>query len=132
MRRPTVHPWVARVLGLALWVVIAILAVRAGLDLRAWTWPQTAPIRFEGDIANAVNVAARTQDPPAASPRADDPTRVDWPHLLRGYLARYDREFDRVTRGGQRDVRDNQYSFDYPPGRLLIVTIWTAPVFVER
>ena len=132
MRLPNVHPRVVRASQLALWLAIAIVAIWAGLGLRDWTWRTTAPIRFHGDISNAVHVGSQTFSPQSAAPCADDPKRVDWWRVLRGYYGRYDLEATRVAADHRPKTRDDNYSFDYPPGRLLIVTLWTAPVFIER
>lgn len=86
-----------------------------GIQLRAWTWKKTAPLRFAYDMANSFQWGNETLA--EARRRAPDETTANsWPGFLRGYFALY----DRVT----RESPDGQYRLDYPPLRLLVVSIW--------
>ncbi len=99
------------------WVVVGAVfffAIREGLALRKWIYVATVPYRFDYDINNAwtqgrsVVLRARKQDP-----KAD---RVSFGDLMRAYLARYDEALVERPNG--------DYQLDYPPARLLIMTIW--------
>ncbi|HSV14913.1 MAG TPA: hypothetical protein VLI90_11675, partial [Tepidisphaeraceae bacterium] len=80
---------------------IAIAALVAGLIVRRWVWDQTEPMRFVSDINNAFRQGTAT--------------------LRIGYLNRYDED------AGQHTF-DQEFGFDYAPGRLAIATLWTRYV----
>jgi hypothetical protein len=83
---------------LAFWCIIlniAVAAVVVGLVLRRYAWDQTEPIRFIADIDNAFVQGTLT--------------------LRDGYVARYTNQTS----------TDDEYDFDYAPGRLAVATIWT-------
>lgn len=117
---------------IALWTLIATVGLFAGLLLRDWTWRQTEPIRFRGDISNALNVGRETVLGATEFRRGEPPTAAGWAALWRTYLNRYDAEYARVMPGlGEESVAPIRYRFDYPPGRLLIASAWAKQVVQE-
>lgn len=130
LARPTSFIW--RLNLIALWTLIATVSVFAGLHLRDWTWKETQPIRFRGDVSNALNVGQETiwaamkfeQGKPFALP--------DWAALWKAYLGRYDAEYARFSNRRDAGVNvERGYRFDYPPGRLLIASAWAKHVVSE-
>jgi hypothetical protein len=98
----------------ALFAVVVLISIREGLALRRWTYAATVPFRFHFDINNAwtqgtgVVERARRLDPKAG--------RVSFHNLMRSYLNRYDAAIEQHP--------DGDYQLDYPPARLLIMSIW--------
>jgi hypothetical protein len=94
--------------------VVVFFAVREGLALRRWEYPATEQFRFHYDINNAWGLGqavvgdARKLDPKVG--------RVSFTNLIRGYLGRYDTAIKENPAG--------DYQLDYPPARLLIISIW--------
>jgi hypothetical protein len=127
LARQTSRIW--RLNAIALWALIATVSVFAGLMLRDWTWKRTAPIRFTGDVSNALNVGRETVMSAVKFEQGKPPALPDWPGLWKAYLGRYDTEFSRFA--ARRDAGANvegRYHFDYPPGRLLIASAWAKEV----
>ncbi len=115
MSRPVLSRLVLLVsLGL-LWAIV----IQFGLHLREQAWSRTGEperrLRFEGDIRNAMSVgrgtvlyAARLADVP--------PERLTLRTFLDGYLERYAQQKRRHDEG--------RPEIDYPPGRLLVMSLW--------
>lgn len=86
------------------WVLamgVAIVAMWAGFSLQHWTWEQTEAIRFHFDIENAWNQGSRA--------------------VREGYLQVYENVAAEASRDSEGRL---QYGLDYPPGRLLVATLW--------
>jgi hypothetical protein len=79
--------------------LVALVIGLAGLDLRAWLWRSTEPLRYVMDIDNAFRQGTRT--------------------LATGYLERYDnnRAFDDAPAW-------TPMGLDYGPGRLAVAALW--------
>ncbi len=103
---------------LVLLATLAVALVLGGVELRRYTWERTRHLRFQHDIVNGFYWGSRTIEQgqdllPNESPDS-------WRAFFRGYLALYDRV--------QREAYDQQYHLDYPPLRLLAMSIWTREV----
>ncbi len=90
----------------------------AGFHLRQVTWKKTTHWRFQHDIVNGFYWGSETlQEARRLSPAAD---AGSWSGFLRGYFALYDRV--------KREAPSGDYRLDYPPLRLLLMSIWTKEV----
>src|SRR5438874_9482253 len=103
-------------------VVVALLVATifvAGIQLRRWIGDTTRHVRYQHDIVNGfywgseVLAEARRLSPDEAS--ADS-----WTAFWHGYFALYDRVED--------EAYENDYGLDYPPLRLLVMSIWAKHV----
>ncbi len=103
-------------------VLVALLVATillAGLQLRRWIAENTRHVRYQHDIVNGfywgseVLAEARRLSPDEAS--ADS-----WTAFWHGYFALYDRVED--------EAYENDYGLDYPPLRLLVMSIWAKHV----
>src|SRR4029450_3799789 len=98
-------------------LIISLLL--GGVQLRRWTWAETGDVRFQRDIVNALCrgrkawAQARRLSPDVASAHS-------WTGFARGYFTLYDRV--------QRKAYKNDYRLDYPPLRLLVMSIWARQV----
>ena len=98
------------------------VVLAGGIELRRWTWENTRHLRFQRDIVNGFHwgsetlIEARRLGPAKSGP-------VSWTNFFRGYLALYDRV--------KREAFDKQYHLDYPPLRLLVMSIWAKNVQKE-
>jgi hypothetical protein len=100
-------------LGLTL---LALLFV--GVQLRHLTWRETKHLRFQRDIVNGFYWGSETiKEGRRLSP--NDPPN-SWHTFWRGYLGLYDQV--------RRDAYKKQYNLDYPPLRLLVMSIWAREV----
>ena len=99
--------------------VLIISLLLGGVQLRRWTWAETRHVRFQHDIVNAFYwgsetlAQARRLSPNVASANS-------WTGFARGYFTLYDRV--------QRKAYKNDYRLDYPPLRLLVMSIWARQV----
>jgi hypothetical protein len=106
----------ARRVALAVLIISLLLG---GVQLRRWTWGETRHVRFQHDIVNAFYwgnetlAQARRLSPNEASANS-------WTGFARGYFTLYDRV--------QRKAYKNNYRLDYPPLRLLVMSIWARQV----
>lgn len=101
------------VLGLTLFVLLV-----GGIGLRRYAWQETTHLRFQRDIVNGFYWGSQTL---AEGRRlAPGETHDSWSALGRGYLGLYDRV--------QNDAYENNYYLDYPPLRLLVMSIWAKEV----
>lgn len=123
-RHETSIAW--RLNAIALWALIATCALFGGLILRDWTWKMTEPIRFHGDISNALNIGRATVMAGVVTEPGKPPRLPDWAGLWNAYLGRYDAEYNRFAH--RENVPSRRYSVDYPPGRLLIASAWAKHV----
>jgi hypothetical protein len=98
-------------------LLIAAL-VAGGIVLRSATWEMTQHVRFQRDLVNGFYWGTETLD--EAHTLAGDQNPDSWPAFFRGYLALYDRV--------EREAYEMDYSLDYPPLRLLAMSIWTKYV----
>ena len=96
--------------------VVAVVLFLAGIWLRQLAWSETGELRFTKDIINGfywggeVVAEGRTLPENAASPDS-------WVSFFRGYLALYDQV--------KEDYDDDNFHLDYPPLRLLVMSVWT-------
>lgn len=107
--------WAAVLLGL-----LTVAAV-GGVRLRCWVFDQTEPIRYRGDLANAyqhgASIIQLAQEEQHLGPRQVP----GWPAVFHAYLHLYDRVHQGWAYPG--------YRLDYPPLRLLVMTIWTRAIW---
>jgi len=104
------------------WLFIAILvviAVLAGLQVRQWTWGKTRQVRYEHDVSNGFFWGSQTLVE-AKRLSASQDTIPSWPDFFRGYFALYDRV--------EREAYEGEYYLDYPPLRLLVMSVWAREV----
>jgi hypothetical protein len=103
----------------ALLSVLIISLLLGGIQLRQWTWDETRHVRFQHDIVNAFYWGSETlREARRLSP--DEASANSWTAFARGYFALYDRV--------KRKAYDHDYHLDYPPLRLLVMSIWTRLV----
>ena len=106
----------ARRILLALLIVVVFLG---GVQLRRWTWDETRHVRFQHDIVNAFYWGNQTlKEARRLSP--DEASANSWTSFARGYFALYDRV--------KRKAYDHDYRLDYPPLRLLAMSIWAKQI----
>jgi hypothetical protein len=126
-------------LGVAIYLlVVGSWAYRVGMRIRDDTWVYSRTIRFHGDIANSVrwgNLVLRTAERVAAmNARPSDKTAVANP--TPGALDQRPLTFFEILRGEDQvyqdlvvgEPPDGDYRLDYPPLRLLSMTLWTRAV----
>ncbi len=90
-----------------------------GVQLRRWTWDETRHVRFQHDIVNGFYWGSETlAEARRLSP--DEASANSWTAFVRGYFALYDRV--------KREAYENDYRLDYPPLRLLVMSIWAKQV----
>jgi hypothetical protein len=93
----------------------------AGIGLRQWTWQKTKHVRFQHDIVNGFYWGNET----LAEGRKISPDAPDsWFAFFRGYFALYDYV--------KREAYEGDYGLDYPPLRLLAMSIWARQVLREQ
>jgi len=99
-----------------LFIVILFLG---GDQLRRWIGENTRHVRYQHDIVNAFYWGNETlKEARRLSP--DVASANSWAGFCRGYLGLYDRV--------KATADDDDYALDYPPLRLLIMSIWTKEV----
>jgi len=99
-------------------VFIAVIII-GGIRLRTWTWEKTTHLRFQHDIVNGFYWGSETlKEARRLSP--DDNSGNSWGAFLGGYFALYDRV--------KREAAGQEYHLDYPPLRLLVMSIWAKQV----
>jgi hypothetical protein len=117
------RPWFARTaqyVGLSMLLGVVLVA---GLYLRHWTWARTEPVRFEWDIRNGFHWgdrALRHGEQVTGMTLAEASAWQSWQIFAAGYLSLYD-EVERAS--SNRD-----YGLDYPPLRLLAMSLWVKSV----
>jgi hypothetical protein len=100
----------------AVLIAIALLAVDQGLKFRHWLYATSGDLglRFHGDIENAWRQGREVLDDAQGRVAPNAPVPL-WA-LLDSYLNRYDDAMDERPEG--------DYTIDYPPARLLIMSVW--------
>jgi hypothetical protein len=89
-----------------------------GLALRRYTWTETKHLRFQRDIVNAFYWGTQTL---AEGHRLRPRDQSDsWRGLFRGYVSLYDRV--------EQEAYEQNYYLDYPPLRLLAMSVWAKQV----
>src|SRR5947199_7873283 len=97
--------------------LLIVLLFLGGVQLRRWTWQETKHVRFQHDIVNGFYWGSETlAEGRKLSPDAPD----SWFAFFRGYFALYDRV--------KREAYEGDYGLDYPPLRLLAMSIWARQV----
>src|SRR5438874_11096432 len=103
----------------ALLAVLLIVLLVAGIQLRHWTWAKTRHVRFQHDIVNGFYWGSETLAQ-ALQLSPDESSADSWTAFFRGYFALYD--------WVKREAYENDYGLDYPPLRLLAMSIWAKQV----
>jgi hypothetical protein len=100
-------------------VFLAATVLLGGIALRHSTWQKTKHVRFQHDIVNAFYWGSQTlKEARRLSP--DEASANSWTAFARGYFALYDRV--------KRKAYNGDYRLDYPPLRLLVMSIWARQV----
>ena len=105
--------------------LLALLVVEiflCGIQLRRWTWGETRHVRFQHDIVNGFYWGSETLAQ-ALQLSSDESSADSWTAFFRGYFALYD--------WVKREAYENDYGLDYPPLRLLAMSIWAKQVRSE-
>jgi hypothetical protein len=89
-----------------------------GVFLRRSTWEETTHLRFQRDIVNGFYWGSQTVAMGQRLSPDEDPD--SWRAFARGYFALYDQVGD--------DAYEGNYGLDYPPLRLLVMSIWAKEV----
>ncbi len=97
----------------------ALLALLfAGVQLRRFAWKETKHLRFQHDIVNGFYWGRETlKEGNRLSPNE---AADSWRAFGRGYLGLYERV--------RKEAYKGQYNLDYPPLRLLVMSLWTKEV----
>jgi hypothetical protein len=98
---------------------VVALVILGGLEVRQWTWGKTRRVRYEHDVSNGFFWGSQTLVE-AKRLSATDATLPSWPDFFRGYFSLYDRV--------EREAYEGEYQLDYPPMRLLVMSIWAREV----
>lgn len=109
------------------WVLVIAMAIGLGLGARVWTWQETGRIRFSLDFQNGYRWGSEVmRDAGLIGPQAeqgDKPGQIEtWSRFLAAYVNIYDRVYSEAA------DRNNDYWLDYPPLRLLIMSVWTKGI----
>ena len=97
-------------------IILALLL--GGVQLRRYTWRKTTHLRFQHDLVNGFYWGSQTL---AEGRRLSPGEKADsWLAFSRGYFALYDRV--------EREAYEGKYNLDYPPLRLLVMSIWAKEV----
>lgn len=104
-----------RFLALAVLLVSLLLG---GIQLRHYAWQRTKHLRFQHDIVNGFYWGSQLLKVGRTLSPHDPPD--SWRTFARGYLGLY----ESVRKGAY----EGQYNLDYPPLRLLVMSIWTKEV----
>src|SRR5438093_2672677 len=106
----------------ALLVGLIATFLLCGIQLRRWTWEKTRHVRFQHDIVNGFYWGSQSVEE-GRRLSADDNSAGSWAAFFRGYFALYDEV--------KREAYENDYRLDYPPLRLLVISIWAKEVRTE-
>lgn len=101
--------------------VIALAALVGGVHLRAQVFGFTQPIRYGRDLQNAYRHGTNVIRLAREEQGLDDGTLPTWLATFRAALGFYDRILAGWPTPG--------YSLDYPPMRLLVMTIWSRSIY---
>src|SRR4030095_12822798 len=103
----------------ALLALLIVALFLGGVQLRRWIGETTRHVRFQHDIVNAFYWGSETlKEARRLSP--DEASANSWAGFARGYFTLSDRV--------QRKAYNNDYRMDYPPLRLLVMSIWARQV----
>lgn len=108
-------PALLRFLPLALLLLALLLG---GVQLRRYAWERTTHLRFQRDIVNGFYWGSQLLKEGRRLSPNDPPD--SWRAFAHGYFGLYERV--------QRGAYEGQYNLDYPPFRLLVMSIWTKEV----
>src|SRR5436189_1295771 len=108
--------------GRVLLVPFIVMLFLGGVQLRRWTGEKTRHVRFQHDIVNGFYWGSETLAE-ARRLSSDEASANSWTAFCRGYFALYDRV--------KPEAYDNDYGLDYPPLRLLAMSIWAKQVRSE-
>jgi hypothetical protein len=100
--------------GWAIFFVIVIGAIYGGILFRLWFYPVTDDHHFRYDIHNAWDQGSNVYADAVFLQKDGQPIR--WSSFLKAYLGRYDTVMSELPEGN--------YQLDYPPARLLIMSLW--------
>jgi hypothetical protein len=127
--------WLCRALVAAFLLGVGRWEWRAGLDVRQRAWAFSRSLRFDSDIANAVrwgNCVLRTAEALADGTGVPDPNdkagagfpvghrRLTVPEIMRGE--------GQVYNGLLTSKAGGDFDLDYPPLRLLTMSLWVRAV----
>jgi hypothetical protein len=98
--------------------IILLALLLGGVALRRYTWEQTTHLRYQQDIANGFYWGNQTMVEGHRICPGEKPD--SWRTFACGYLGLYDRV--------QADAYEENYYLDYPPLRLLVMSIWAKQV----
>src|SRR4029434_5999022 len=98
--------------------IILLALLLGGVALRHYAWEQTTHLRYQQDIANGFYWGNQTMVEGNRLCPGEKPD--SWRTFARGYLGLYDRV--------QADAYEENYYLDYPPLRLLVMSIWAKQV----
>jgi hypothetical protein len=111
------RPIASRFAWRALLALLIVVLFLGGIALRQWTWQKAKHVRFQRDIVNGFYWGNQTlSEGRKLSPDAPN----SWLAFFRGYFGLYERV--------RREAYRNDYRLDYPPLRLLAMSIWTKKV----
>ena len=105
--------------GILLAILIGVILFD-GVALRKATWRATRHVRFQHDLVNGFYWGTETLK--QARALGGDNKAESWPAFFNGYLSLYDQV--------QQNAYETDYQLDYPPLRLLAMSIWTGRVEV--
>ena len=114
------HSAALRRAGFSLLVAAVLIG---GIQLRDWTWTRTEPVRFEWDIRNGFHWGERSLkqgERVTGSTLATAGTWESWRIFASGYLTIYD--------AVEAESANRAYGLDYPPLRLLAMSLWAKSV----
>jgi hypothetical protein len=98
--------------------IILLALLLGGIALRRYAWEQTTHLRFQRDIVNGFYWGNQTLVEGRRLSPGEKPD--SWRAFTRGYLGLYDRV--------KADAYEHNYYLDYPPLRLLVMSIWARQV----
>src|SRR5882724_10680643 len=99
--------------------LLVVALFLGGVQLRRWIGESTRHVRYQHDIVNAFYWGSETlKEARRLSP--DEASANSWAAFARGYFTLYDRV--------KRKAYDHDYRLDYPPLRLLMMSIWARLV----
>ena len=97
---------------------LLIVLLLGGIQLRRYAWKQTTHLRFQRDIVNGFYWGSQTLSEGRRLSPEEEPE--SWRAFARGYLGLYERV--------EAEAYENNYYLDYPPLRLLAMSIWAKEV----
>ncbi len=122
IRTPFKRLFVGEFARRALLALLVVEIFLCGIQLRRWTWGETRHVRFQHDIVNGFYWGSETLAQ-ALQLSHDESSADSWTAFFRGYFALYD--------WVKREAYENDYGLDYPPLRLLAMSIWAKQVRSE-